>query len=108
MPRGSFLINTARGELVDHRALAEALESNHLGGAAIDTISPEPPPPEHPLLNLSPLARDRLLITPHIAGTTRGAFKRMLENAIANILIVAAGAPPENIVNGISKVRGPT
>ena len=107
MPRGALLINTARGELVDQQALAEALENDHLGGAAVDTVAPEPPPPEHPLLNLSPAARDLLLITPHIAGTTKGAFNRMLNAALKNIVIVAEGGKPQNVVNGILTAKKP-
>jgi phosphoglycerate dehydrogenase-like enzyme len=100
-----LFINTARGEIVDPQALAQALESGHLAGAGLDTLAPEPPPPEHPLLNLSPAARDRLLITPHIAGTTRGSFKRMLSAAIENLLRTAAGRPPKNVVNGIPNAK---
>jgi phosphoglycerate dehydrogenase-like enzyme len=107
MPAGSLLINTARGEIVDQKALANALESGHLAGAAIDTVYPEPPPDDHPLLNLCGEARDRLLITPHIAGTTKGAFHRMLSSGIANIAAAVAGEPPKNVVNGILKVRIP-
>ena len=107
MAPGSILINTARGEVVAPDALAEALEDNHLMGAAIDTLYPEPPPPDHPLLNLSKAARERLLITPHIAGTTKSAFHRMLSQAIANIAAVAAGHPPKHVVNGILKAREP-
>jgi phosphoglycerate dehydrogenase-like enzyme len=107
MAPGAILINTARGEVVDPAALAGALESGHLGGAAIDTIYPEPPPSDHPLLNLSKAAKDRLLITPHIAGTTKSAFQRMLNQAIANIVRVAAGDPPKHVVNGILKARAP-
>jgi phosphoglycerate dehydrogenase-like enzyme len=105
MPAGSLLINTSRGEVVDQNALAEALESGHLGGAALDTVYPEPLPPDDPLLRLSPSARDRLLLTPHIAGMTRGAMHRMLTGAIVNILRAASGQSPENVVNGIHKVR---
>jgi phosphoglycerate dehydrogenase-like enzyme len=76
-------------------------------GAAIDTLYPEPPPPDHPLLNLSKVARDRLFITPHIAGTTKSAFQRMLRQAIANIAAVAAGHPPKHVVNGVVKARKP-
>jgi phosphoglycerate dehydrogenase-like enzyme len=107
MRPGTLLINTSRGEVVDQQALAEALDGERLDGAAIDTVSPEPPPPDHPLLNLSPTGRDRLLITPHIAGITKGAFNRMLRGALANILRVAAGANPLNVVNGISEARRP-
>ncbi len=105
MPAGAILINTARGEIVAPDALADALEDGHLTGAAIDTIYPEPPPPDHPLLNLSEPAQDRLLITPHIAGTTKSAFQRMLNQAVANITAVAAGRPPKYVVNGVLKAR---
>jgi phosphoglycerate dehydrogenase-like enzyme len=105
MPQGSLFINTSRGELVDPEALAYALETEHLAGAAIDTLYPEPPPPSHPLLNLSSAARDRLLITPHIAGITKGALKRMFEAALENILRVASGEPPKNVVNGVTDAR---
>lgn len=105
MAPGSILINTARGEIVAPDALADALEDEHLAGAAIDTLYPEPPPSDHPLLNLSKAARDRLLITPHIAGTTKRAFQRMLSQAIANIAAVADGRPPKHVVNGVVKAR---
>jgi phosphoglycerate dehydrogenase-like enzyme len=105
MPRGAYLVNTARGELIEPRALAEALESGHIAGAALDTLAPEPPPDNHPLLNLSPAARERLLLTPHIAGTTQGAFHRMLTGALNNLQTVAAGGPPRHVVNGIFKAR---
>jgi phosphoglycerate dehydrogenase-like enzyme len=100
MEPGAILINTARGEIVEPVALAGALKSGHLGGAAIDTIYPEPPPSDHPLLNLSKAARDSLLITPHIAGTT-------INQAIANISRVAAGDPPKHVVNGVLEARAP-
>jgi phosphoglycerate dehydrogenase-like enzyme len=105
MKPGSILINTARGEIVAPEALAEALEDKHLMGAAIDTLYPEPPTPDHPLLNLSKAARDRLLITPHIAGTTKSAFQRMLSQAIANIAAVADGYPPKHVVNEVVTAR---
>jgi phosphoglycerate dehydrogenase-like enzyme len=105
MPEGALLINTSRGEVVDQKALAEALEAGHLGGAALDTVYPEPLPPDDPLLQLSPSARDRVLLTPHIAGMTRGAMHRMLSGAIENILRAASGETPEHIVNGVLKLR---
>ena len=107
MPRGALLINTARGELVSQKALAEALEEGHLAGAAVDTVSPEPPPQDHPLLSLSPAAKDRLLMTPHIGGITRGALRRVFNASFENILRVAAGEPPRNVVNGVPDVRTP-
>jgi phosphoglycerate dehydrogenase-like enzyme len=105
MPEGALLINTSRGEVVDQKALAEALEAGRLGGAALDTVYPEPLPAADPLLHLPPPALDRLLLTPHIAGMTRGAMRRMLTGAIGNILRVVSGEPPEHVVNGVQKLR---
>ena len=105
MPAGAFLVNTARGELIDPRALAQALESGHVAGAALDTLAPEPPPEDHPLLNLSPGTRQRLLLTPHVAGTTRGAFQRMLTGALKNIERVAGGGTPRYVVNSVASAR---
>jgi phosphoglycerate dehydrogenase-like enzyme len=103
MPAGSLLINTARGEILDQAALAEALEMGHLGGAAIDTLSPEPPGPNHPLLNLSPEASKRLLVTPHIAGATVGSNKKMIRMGLDNMMQVVRGEPVLTAVNGITR-----
>ena len=66
MPRGSFLINAARGEVLDQIAALEALRSSHLAGLALDVFDPEPPS--------RPLPDDpRLIVTPHIAGCTHEA-----------------------------------
>jgi phosphoglycerate dehydrogenase-like enzyme len=99
MSPGSLLINTARGEVVDQAALAHMLELGRIGGAAIDVFSPEPPGPENPLLNLSPAARDRLVVTPHIAGVTIGAMRKMLQASMANIEKAISGQSPANVVN---------
>jgi len=107
MAPGAILINTARGEIVEPQALASALESGHLGGAGIDTVYPEPPPSDHPLLDLSKAAQERLLITPHTAGTTKSAFQRMLTQAIENIASVANDHPPKHVVNGVLEARAP-
>jgi phosphoglycerate dehydrogenase-like enzyme len=103
MPPGSILINTARGELLDQAALAAMLEKGRIAGAALDTLAPEPPGPHHPLLNLSESAAKRLLLTAHTAGVTVGAYKRMLQNAMANMVRAVRGDVPQNIVNGILK-----
>lgn len=88
MKPGALLVNTARGGLVDEAALAAALRSGHVGGAALDVLSVEPPPADHPLL-----ARDipNLLITPHCAWASRGARQRLLDATIENIRHFIAG-----------------
>ena len=101
MPPGSLFINTARGEIVDQEALAAALESGHLAGAAIDTFHPEPPGPGHPLLTLSPAGQKRVLLTPHTAGTSLGASRNTLQTALDNMKAVLNGLPPKYVVNGI-------
>jgi len=99
MPADSLLVNTSRGEVVDNAALAAALESGHLGGAAVDTLFPEPPGTDHPLLNLSRPAQAKLLLTPHIAGVTTSSFQKMLSSSIANMERVLRGEAPEHLVS---------
>lgn len=99
MSPGSLLINTARGEIVDQAALAHMLETGRIGGAALDVFAPEPPGSENPLLNLSPAARERLVVTPHIAGVTVRSMRKMLQASLDNIARAISGQVPENIVN---------
>ena len=73
MKSGAVLIQASRGGIADKAALAASLVSGHLGGAAVDVYSDEPPAPDNPLLKLSGEAASRLLLTPHIAGVTRQA-----------------------------------
>jgi D-3-phosphoglycerate dehydrogenase len=98
MKRGALFINTARGALVDETALAEALQSGRLSGAALDSLAEEPPAANHPLFSAP-----NILITPHIAGQTRDAVKRMGIAAAENIVAVLTGEGlnPANVVNRI-------
>jgi len=85
MKRGAILINTARGGIVDEQALADSLRAGIIGGAGVDTLSVEPPPPDHPLL-----ATDipNLLVTPHNAWASRSARQAALDQ-------LASGRTPE-------------
>ena len=97
---GSILINTSRGELVDNEAVIRALRSGRLGGFGADTIAPEPVTPDNPLLN-APDIRDKIALSPHIAGLTEGSFRRSYITIWSNVAAVARGLRPANIVNNL-------
>lgn len=99
MKPGAILINTARGEIVDTRALADALEAGTIAAAGLDTVAPEPVQPDNPLLNLSEQASRRIVLSPHIGGTTDGFFRRAHRTIWENVGRVAAGEEPINIVS---------
>jgi glycerate dehydrogenase len=91
----AFLINTSRGPLVDESALAAALNSGRIAGAAVDVLSAEPPPADNPLLTAK-----NCLITPHLAWATRAARSRLMQVAIENVHAFLDGKP-QNVVNGL-------
>jgi formate dehydrogenase len=93
MKRGALLVNTARAELVDEAALAEALRDGRLAGAAVDVFHPEPPPADHPLRGLP-----NVLLTPHGAGVTVEAQERIAQAAVQNILRWLDGRPLADVV----------
>jgi len=95
MKATAYLINTARGPLIDEPALADALAAGQLAGAALDVLSQEPPSAENPLLGAP-----RCLLTPHLAWGTRAARERLIGIAAANIRAFQAGKP-QNVVNGV-------
>lgn len=99
MKPNAILINTARGEIVDQEALAMALEEGRIAMAGLDVLSPEPVQPDNPLLNLSPGASHRLVLSPHIGGVTEGMFYRAHRAVWENIAHLAAGDPLVNRVN---------
>lgn len=100
MKQDVIIINVARGEIVDNESMRDALNNGRVY-AGLDVIAPEPPADDHPLLNLTDEGNARLTITPHIAGTTDDAFKRMVSWSYENMEKVMAGERPNNVVNGL-------
>lgn len=84
----SFLINAARGAVVDHDALYEALRTRQIAGAALDVTEPEPLPRDHPLLAL-----ENLVIAPHLGSATRQTRAAMARMAVDNLVAGLAGQP---------------
>jgi len=93
----AFLINSARGALVDETALIKALRQKHLAAAALDVISREPPPAEHPIIQ-AVRDLDNLFVTPHTAWSARESRERLLKEVEENIAAFLQGKP-RNIVN---------
>ena len=95
MKQGAVLIQASRGGIVDEAALAAALTSGRLGGAAVDVYSTEPPVPGSPLLALQGEAARRLLLTPHIAGVTRQSSALLFRSSWENcVRVLARGEQP--------------
>jgi glyoxylate reductase len=93
MKKGSYLVNTARGPVVDERALVDALTSAQIAGAALDVFDNEP--------NISPelIDNQRVITTPHIASATWEARIKMGEQAVAAIIDALGGTKPQNMVD---------
>jgi D-3-phosphoglycerate dehydrogenase len=95
MKRGSLIVNTARGGIIDESALYQALTSGHLAGAGLDVFDQEPTPADNPLLKL-----DQVISSPHMAGVTTEAVAAMAVATSRNILSVLDGSPiRENTIN---------
>jgi D-3-phosphoglycerate dehydrogenase len=92
MKPGSFFVNTARGPLVDYQALYDALVSNHLRGAAIETFAIEPVPPDWPLLQLH-----NVTLTPHIAGASVKTVRIAARSAAQEVRRYLNGEPLLNL-----------
>jgi D-3-phosphoglycerate dehydrogenase len=94
MPKGSYLVNVARGALVDEDALLDALRSGHLAGVALDVFDPEPPSANNPLFTLP-----NTICTPHIASHTTAGLLRMQIMACEQIASALRGERPTDLVN---------
>jgi D-3-phosphoglycerate dehydrogenase len=94
MKRTAYLINCARGPLVDEQALVEALRQHEIAGAALDVFEPEPALDNNPLYQMP-----NVIVTPHLAGVTAQAAKRMVIGAAEQTLQVLRGERPSRLVN---------
>lgn len=93
LKRSAFLVNCARGEIVDEAALAAALAEGRIAGAALDVFGKEPPVGS-PILAVEPTS-----LTPHIAASTREAQVRVGESVVDDVLRILAGQRPDSVVN---------
>jgi D-3-phosphoglycerate dehydrogenase len=93
----AYLINTARGGVVDEAALLDALEQHRLAGAALDVLSVEPPPPDHPLLR-----HERVVVTPHVAWASAEASREVRVKGAEEVVRVLRGERPRCPANEIA------
>jgi glyoxylate reductase len=97
MKPSAFLVNIARGGLVDEDALVAALREGRIAGAGLDVFVEEPVPYDHPLLEL-----DNVILTPHIGGGSGGARVKQMSDVLDNIVRFARGEPPRHMLVGPS------
>ncbi|HEX3630109.1 MAG TPA: NAD(P)-dependent oxidoreductase [Candidatus Dormibacteraeota bacterium] len=93
LPQGSYLVNTARGQLVDTAALIAALESDQLAGAALDVLPAEPPTASHPIPT-----HPKLVVTPHAAWYSPKAEAEVVQKACTALSAVLNGEPAEGVI----------
>ena len=103
MPAGSYLVNTARGAVVDTAAVPDALASGHLAGAAIDVLPTEPPPADDPLISAwrdpNHEAHHRLIVNPHAAFYSEEGLLDIRTKSAGACLRALTGQPLRNVVN---------
>ncbi len=94
MRDGTYLVNIARGPVIDTEAMLEALKSGKLAGAGLDVTDPEPLPMDHPLWTF-----DNVVITPHMGGASDMVWNRRMELAVDNLTAFVDGKPLRNLVD---------
>ncbi|MCH4168426.1 MAG: NAD(P)-binding domain-containing protein [Streptococcaceae bacterium] len=99
MGKGSYLVNTSRGELINNAALVEGIRSGQLARVALDTVTNEPVQKNHYLLNQGQVIMDKFIFSPHIAGITASSFTKAYQIIWQNIHNLFEGKNLNNIVN---------
>jgi D-3-phosphoglycerate dehydrogenase len=99
LPREAFVVNAARGGVLDEDALLAALRSGAIAGAALDVYATEPLPADSPLRS-----EERILLSPHAGGATREAQGRLIAAVVDNVRRAATGEPVAHVVNGLDPV----
>lgn len=94
MKPGAYLINNARGPVVDEQALYEALKTGHIAGAALDVFATEPTPADNPLLRLN-----NVVVAPHISSASTATREKMSQMVAANLTDFFAGKKPPHLLN---------
>ena len=97
MKKTAILVNDARGKCVDQKALAEALRTGEIWGAALDVFESEPPTPDDPLFHTG----SNVIATPHLGSSTVELVQNQVRFCVGNALKVLNGERPDNIVNGL-------
>ena len=90
MKTGSVVINTARGALIEEKALLEALKSGKLSGAGLDVFEKEPPDADNAFFQMK-----NVVLSPHIGGVTQESFQRMMRTAMHNMVLYEQGRTKE-------------
>ena len=99
LPQGAYVVNAARGGVLDEAALLDAIRSGQLAGAALDVYATEPLPADSPLRD-----DDRILLSPHAAGASREAQGRLISLVVDNVRRAVSGEPVLHVVNGVDPV----
>jgi D-3-phosphoglycerate dehydrogenase len=94
MKPSAYVINTARGELIDEMGLQQALREGRISGAALDVLEEEPPRTDHPLRSMN-----NVILTPHCAWYTESSQQELRTKACAEVLRVLRGQIPKNLIN---------
>ena len=94
LPQGAYILNAARGSIIDKKSLIDALEKGYIGGVALDVYWQEPPLPDDPITHF-----DNALLTPHIAGVTDYSYQGIAQQVATNISRAFEGKLPIHCVN---------